>query len=96
MNAWSTYGIIFVIGSGQGFTKQELMPQTTKQKTAKPLRRGQRTATAGQSGYRVTPQENGATVKEWGGRLAVALTMVAGGIMFAALGKSPVAAIRTI
>lgn len=51
------------------------MPQNTKPKSAKPLRRGQRTSATSQGGYGVVPQEKGATRKEWGGRMAVALTM---------------------
>lgn len=46
------------------------MPKTTKQ-----TRRGQRTPTRGQTGHQPAPQETGAVNKEWGGRLAVALTM---------------------
>lgn len=51
------------------------MPQTAKSKSAKPLRRGQRASATSQGGYGVMPQEDGAMRKEWGGRIAVALTM---------------------
>lgn len=51
------------------------MPPTAKSKSAKPLRRGQRTSATNQGGYGVMPQEDGAMRKEWGGRIAVALTM---------------------
>ncbi|MBX3014931.1 MAG: radical SAM protein [Caldilineaceae bacterium] len=54
------------------------MPQSAKQRSAKASRqssqRGTRTATA-QRSTQLGPQEAGAVTKEWGGRLAVALTM---------------------
>ena len=51
------------------------MPPTAKSKSAKPLRRGQRASTTSQGDYGVMPQEDGAIRKDWGGRIAVALTM---------------------
>lgn len=55
------------------------MAQFSKQKPtkpqSKPQRRTQRTAASGQTAHAPTPQESGAVYKEWGGRMAVALTM---------------------
>lgn len=51
------------------------MPQTAKSKSAKPLRHGKRPSASSQKSYGTVPQESGAEMKEWGGRIAVALTM---------------------
>ena len=46
------------------------MPKPSKQ-----TRRGQRSSGNAQGGYQPSPQETGALSREWGGRMAVALTM---------------------
>lgn len=51
------------------------MAQLSKPKSLKPTRRNQRTQGAPHSAMHSSPEESGAVSKEWGGRLAVALTM---------------------
>jgi radical SAM superfamily enzyme YgiQ (UPF0313 family) len=51
------------------------MAQFLKQKSQKSQHRTQRASASGQNAHALPPQESGAVYKEWGGRIAVALTM---------------------
>jgi radical SAM superfamily enzyme YgiQ (UPF0313 family) len=55
--------------------KQELMPQFSKAKTGKSVHRKQRIPPTASTRYGSAPAEAGAILKEWGGRMSVALTM---------------------